>query len=55
MTAVLAAIHAVPAGAAVRRHLYQLRSALRDEESPLAAYMPGGACPCRMKSSSTAC
>jgi len=38
--AVLAAILAVPTGAAVRRHLYQLRSALRDEESPLVAYMP---------------
>jgi len=38
--AVLAAIHAVPPGAAARRHLYQLRSALRDEESPLRHYMP---------------
>ncbi|MGN2246616.1 FUSC family protein [Frateuria sp. GZRR35] len=38
--AVLAAIHAVPRGASARRHLYQLRSALRDEESPLGAYMP---------------
>ena len=38
--AVLDAIHATPRGASVRRHLYQLRSALRDEESPLAAYMP---------------
>lgn len=37
--AVLEAIHAAPRGAAVRRHLYQLRSALRDEESPLAAYL----------------
>src|SRR3569623_1923223 len=45
--AVLAAIHAVPPGAAARRHLYQLRSALRDEESPLRHYMPapgGTAC-----------
>ncbi|WP_424681062.1 FUSC family protein [Frateuria sp. YIM B11624] len=38
--AVLDAIHATPRGASVRRHLYQLRGALRDEESPLAAYMP---------------
>ena len=38
--AVLDAIHATPRGASVRRHLYQLRSALRDEESPLVAYMP---------------
>ncbi|MDI3263252.1 MAG: FUSC family protein [Fulvimonas sp.] len=38
--AVLAAIRAAPAGAAVRLHLYQLRSALRDEESPLAPYQP---------------
>jgi uncharacterized membrane protein YccC len=37
--AVLDAIHAAPRGAAARRHLYQLRSALRDEESPLAAYL----------------
>jgi uncharacterized membrane protein YccC len=38
--AVLEAIHAVPAGQAARLHLYQLRSALRDEESPLRSCMP---------------
>jgi uncharacterized membrane protein YccC len=38
--AVLAAIHAAPRGATARRHLYQLRSALRDDQSPLGAYMP---------------
>jgi uncharacterized membrane protein YccC len=38
--AVLDAIQATPSDASVRRHLYQLRCALRDEESPLAAYMP---------------
>jgi hypothetical protein len=38
--AVLEAIRAAPHGVAARRHLYQLRSALRDEESPLGAYMP---------------
>jgi len=37
---VRAAMVAAPPGAAARLHLYQLRSALRDDESPLAASMP---------------
>lgn len=37
---VRAAIVAAPPGAPARLHLYQLRSALRDDESPLAANMP---------------
>jgi uncharacterized membrane protein YccC len=37
---VRAAIVAAPPGAPARLHLYQLRSALRDDESPLATSMP---------------